>query len=237
MSKHMKRLAAPRVLQIHRKEKKWVMKPSPGAHPLTQSIALGLVLREYLKLTDTYKETKRVIAIGDILVDGVPRKNHKYPCGLMDVISIPKLKRDYRVLFNRKGRLVLVPIEPLDASWKLCLVRNKTIIRGKQTQLNLHDGRNIIVEKDEYKTGDVLKFSLKEKKILEVIKFEKGAVSLIVGGSHVGQVANIKDIQVIQSSKPNLAYMSGNEEFYTISEYVFPIGSTKPVITLPEVSM
>jgi ribosomal protein S4E len=31
--------------------------------------------------------------------------------------------------------------------------------------------------------------------------------------------------------------MKGEKEFSTIAQYVFPIGKTKPAITLPEVKM
>ena len=92
MSKHLKRLAAPRTVKLHRKEKTWTVKPSPGPHPLDKSVPLCLIVRDYLGLCDTYKEAKRIIANGDILVDSIKRKNHKFPCGLMDTISIPKFR-------------------------------------------------------------------------------------------------------------------------------------------------
>ena len=237
MSKHLKRLNSPRAVQLHRKEKTWTIRPSSGPHPLELSIPLGLIIRDYLKLVDTMGEAKRIISDGEILVDGVKRKIHQFPCGLMDVISIPKIKKDYRILFDKRGRLILVPIESNDSTWKLCRIQNKTIVNGKQVQLNLHDGRNQIVKKDEYKTGDVLKISFKENKISETFKFEKGTVSMIIGGSHIGEVANIEDIEVITSSKPNLAKMKGVTNFSTIKDYVFPIGKTKPVIELPEVKI
>ena len=237
MSKHLKRLAAPRTIQLHRKEKPWTTKASPGPHSLTQSIPLNLIVRDYLNLCDTYRESKRIIANGDLVVDGVKRKNHKFPCGFMDVISIPKLKKDFRVLFDQKGKLTLVPISAPDAKWKLYRVENKAIVKGKKIQLNLHDGGNKIVDKDEYKPGDVLKISLADKKISDVFPFSKGTVSMIIGGSHIGQIANIKDIEVTLSSKPNLAKMKGDKEFLTITEYIFPIGKTKPIIALPEVKM
>jgi small subunit ribosomal protein S4e len=237
MSKHLKRLNAPRTLQIHRKEEKWTVRPSPGPHPLDQSISLGLVIRDYLDLSDTLRETKSIIANGEILVDGIIRKSHKFPCGLMDVISIPKLKKDYRILYNRRGKLTLVPISTKDATWKLCRIENKTTIKGKQIQLNLHDGRNKIVKKDEFKTGDVLKLSFKDKKIEDTFKFEKGTVSMVIGGSHIGEVANIEDIEVIASSNPNLAKMKGKTNFSTLQDYVFPIGKEKPIIELPEVKI
>ncbi|KYK23626.1 30S ribosomal protein S4e [Thermoplasmatales archaeon SG8-52-2] len=237
MSKHLKRLNAPRTLQIHRKEEKWTVKSSPGPHPLDQSIPLGLIIRDYLNLGDTLKETKRIISNGDILVDGIIRKNHKFPCGFMDVISIPKIKKDYRILFNRRGKLILIPISTSESSWKLCRIENKTIVKGKQIQINLHDGKNKIIKKDEYKTGDVLKISFKDNKIDDTYKFEKGTVSMIIGGSHIGEVANIEDIEIIASSKPNLVKMKGNNDFSTLQKYVFPIGKAKPAIELPEVKI
>jgi len=237
MSKHLKRLNAPRAVKLHRKERTWTVRPSPGPHPLEEAIPLGLIVRDYLELVDTQREGKRILANGEILVDGIVRKSNKFPCGLMDVISIPKMKKDYRVLFDRRGKLTLVPIASKDATWKLCRIENKTIIRGKQIQLNLHDGQNTIIKKDEYKTGDVLKISFKDKKIDDTFKFDKGTVSMIIGGSHIGEVANIEDIEIIPSSKPNLAKMKGTTSFSTLQEYVFPIGKTKAVIELPEVKI
>jgi len=237
MSKHLKRLNAPRTLRLHRKEEPWTVRPAPGPHPLEKSIPLGLIVRNYLELVDTLGEAKIVMANGDILVDGVKRKSHKFPCGLMDVISIPKLKKDYRILFDNKGKLILIPTASKNATWKLCRIENKTILKGKQIQLNLHDGRNKIIQKDEYKTRDVLKISFKDKKISDIYKFEKGTVSMIIGGSHIGEVANIEEIDIISSSKPNLAKMKGKSEFITVQEYVFPIGKAKPAIELPEVKI
>lgn len=237
MSKHLKRLAAPRTIRLHRKEKTWTIKSSPGPHPLDKSIPLGLIIRDYLGLCDTYRETKRAIASGDVLVDSVIRKSHKFPCGLMDVISIPKLKKNFRVLFDQRGKLTLVPISAKDAEWKLCRIENKMIVKGNKIQLNFHDGKNKLVKKDEYKTGDVLKISLADNKISDVFKFDKGNVSMIINGSHVGQIANIEDIQIVSSSKSNLAKMKGDKEFSTLAEYIFPIGKAKPIITLPEVKV
>jgi small subunit ribosomal protein S4e len=234
MKKHLKRLNAPRVLSIKRKQKIWTIRPLPGPHPLEKSIALGIIIRDYLNLADNLKETKRILTNGEVQVDGIVRKKHEFPCGLMDVISIPTLKKDFRILFDRRGKLQLVPISSKDATWKLCRVENKKILRGKKIQLNLHDGRNKIIEKDDYKTGDVLRLTFKDQKIDEVFKFQKGTVSLITGGSHIGEIANIDDIETIPSFKPNLAKMKGKSEFSTHQKYVFPIGKTKPSIEIPE---
>ena len=237
MSKHLKRLAAPRTVQLHRKEKKWTIKTSPGPHPLEKSVPLGLIIRDYLGLCNSYKEVKTLVSSGDILVDGSKRKNHKYPCGLMDVISIPKLKTYYRVLFDKNGKLVLLPISSSDAEWKLRRIENKTFLKGNKIQINFHDGFNILIKKDEYKPGDVLKIAFKDNKIDDVFKYEKGTVSMVIGGSHTGEMANIEDIVTIASSKPNLAKMKGKTEFSTLTHYIFPIGKTKSIISIPEVKM
>lgn len=237
MSKHMKRLNAPRTLRLHRKEQTWTIRTSPGPHPIENSIPLGLIIRDYLELSDNLRETKRILSSEEILVDGVIRKDYKLPCGLMDVISIPKMKKDYRIVYDRKGKLTLVEIDTKDANWKLCRIENKNIVKGKKTQLNLHDGQNKIISKDEYKTGDVLKINFKDKKITEVYKYEKGNVSLIIGGTHIGEIANIQDIETIPSPKPNLTKMKGETEFTTLEYYVFPIGKNKPIIKVPEVKI
>ncbi|MBN2603500.1 MAG: 30S ribosomal protein S4e [Candidatus Thermoplasmatota archaeon] len=237
MSKHLKRLNAPRALRLHRKEKTWTIRALSGPHPKNKSIPIGLVIRDYLGLCDTLREVKRIISLGEVFVDGVVRRDYKYPCGFMDVITIPKIKKYFRVMYDARGKLTLAPIQTKDAEWKLCRIENKTIIKGKRIQLNFHDGRNKIVDKDEFSTGDVLRLSFKDKKILDIYKFSKGTVSLIIGGSHVGETANIEDINVIASSKPNLAKCKGKTEFSTLQKYVFPIGTKNPVITLPEVQI
>jgi small subunit ribosomal protein S4e len=60
---------------------------------------------------------------------------------------------------------------------------------------------------------------------------------MIIGGSHIGEIANIEDVEIISSSKPNLAKMKGSYEFSTLTHYVFPIGKNKPAISLPEVKI
>jgi len=237
MSKHMKRLNAPKAINIHRKERIWTVRTQPGPHAVKESIPLGLIIRDYLELADTLRETKRVLSDGEILVDGTIRKSYKFPCGFMDVISIPKMKKDYRILFNQRGKLTLLPIKTTEAKWKLCRIENKKTLKGDQIQINLHDGNNKIIKKDEYKTGDVLKINFKDKKIEDTYKFEKGTVSMIIGGSHIGELANIEEINAIKSSKQNLAKMKGQSEFSTLIDYVFPIGKNKPAIEVPEVKM
>lgn len=234
--KHLKRLAAPRALILHRKEKKWTYKVTAGPHPVDRSIPLALVVRDFLKLCDTGREARRIIGSGDVLVDGLKQKNHKHPVGLMDVVHVPSTKSHYRVLLDYHARLHLVPIKADEAKWKLCRVRNKTTVRGGRTQLNLHDGRNLLLAKNEYATGDALKIELPTQKVLGVHRFTPGVLGLVVQGSHAGTIAPIRAVEVKKGPYPNLVVLEGPQgEFRTIKDYVFPVGEKASDVKLPEV--
>lgn len=239
MTKHMKRLAAPRSLQIHRKEAKWTFRSSPGPHPVDRSIPLTTLVRDYLHLTQTGREAKRVIGAGEIEVDGRVRKKPTHPVGLMDIVTVPKLKKSYRIMIDRRGRLVPMPIKAADAKWKFCRVEGKTTVRGGKTQVNLHDGRNILLAKDEYKTGDVLKLSLPDQKVTGAHKFEKGNLAFVTGGAHSGELAPIEAVEVKRGPFPTLVVLkrSDKDTFRTVKEYVFPVGEKTAEVDVPEVSV
>ncbi len=229
---HQKRLSAPKTYKVPRKVAKWVVKPSPGPHN-KEAIPLLIVIRDFLKLADTAREARRIIGAGEVLVDGVVRKDYKFPVGLFDVVTIPKLDKSYRILFDEKGRYVPKEIE--DADLKLYKIVNKTLVRGGKVQLNLFDGTNILASND-YKTKDSLLLKIPEKEIVDHLKFEEGALVMITGGSHAGEIGRLKEYKVVRSSAPNLVTVEGEErDITTIEDYVFVIGkkdSDKPVIDL-----
>jgi small subunit ribosomal protein S4e len=222
---------------MHRKERKWTIRQVPGPHPVHQSIPLGILIRDYLHLCDTRREARRILSQRQLLVDGIIRKDLRFPVGLMDVISIPDVKKHYRLVYNQRGNLSLVSISSSDAEWKLRRIENKTTLKENKTQLNFHDGTNIIVSDKKYNVGDTVKMTLGKNDVVDVYPRSEGSISFIIGGSHIGQMATLDEISVIKSSKPNVAKMTGDQQFMTLEQYVFPIGKTKPVITLPEVKI
>ncbi|MDO5850994.1 MAG: 30S ribosomal protein S4e [Methanobacteriaceae archaeon] len=230
--KHLKRYKAPKTWPIHAKENTWTTKTSAGSHALDKSIPLVFVLRDILGLAKNAKESKIILNNGEVLIDGVVRKDHRYPVGFMDVVSIPKMNKYYRVLPDNKGKLVLHEISEKDTSFKLCSIEGKNIVKGGKTQLNLHDGRNVLTE-DEYKTSDVVVLSIPEQQITDSIKFENGSIGLITGGKHIGELGEIEEIRISNSSKSNTVLMETEEgKFLTLTKYVFVIGKEKPVISL-----
>ena len=178
------------------------------------------------------QEAKRIIGSRCILADGRIITDHKFGLGLMDVLSIPKTKENFRILIDRRGRLCLTRIDPDEAKWKLVRIENKKVIPGGKVQLNLHDGRNIIIAQNEYKTGDVLKIEVPSQKVLGVINQSAGTLALLTGGHHVGEIAAISSFEEKKNPMPNLVKFK--EGFNTIKPYVFVIGTTVPEIKVPQ---
>lgn len=233
MSKRMKRLAAPRTWAIPRKEKVWVPRPLPGKHAIEESIPLVIVLRDYLKVCDSGREAERILGKKEVLVDGKVARRGKTAVGLMDIVTIPKINAYYRVLYDKNGKIRLTSIKKDQATWKLVKIKNKTIVKGGKVQLNMHDGRNIIVDKDVYRTGDTVKIGLPDQKIMSRIEFQEGHLAYLTGGNHVGFVVNIQKIEKTRNPKANIVHFK--EEFSTLQDYVFVIGTDVSEIEIPEV--
>jgi small subunit ribosomal protein S4e len=232
MKKHMKRMTAPRSWAVPRKISHWVTKPRPGPHTNVDSMPLLSVVRDMLKLCDNSREARFIIGGRDVQVDGKIVTDYKFPVGLMDVVTLKKANQSYRMLIDYKGRLKLVPIEANEAGWKLARIDGKTTVRGGKTQLTLHDGRNILLPKDQYSTGDVLKIDVPAQKIIKAIKLDKGSLVFLVGGSHPGTLQTVEGYEVRRGSSPNL--VTFKEGFSTVEENVFVVGEKTPEIRLPE---
>ncbi len=243
--KHIKRKPAPRFWPLHRKELVWTIKPRPGPHPVSDCIPLLLVIRDVLDLAETRKEAKTVISQGKIEIDGKIRRDERFPIGLMDVLSIPSLEERYRVLPSESG-LTLHNVDSEEAGFKLCRIEDKHTVKGGHLQLNLHDGRNLLVELEEakspeediYQTLDVLKMSIPDREILEHSSLAEKKAALIVGGKNVGRHGTIVDIedrpgQERRSLLATIEDPDGNR-FQTVIDLVFPLGDETTWISLPE---
>ncbi len=149
-----------------------------------------------------------------------------------------KTEENYRILLDTKGRLNLHPISAEDATYKLAKINNKSTIKGGKTQLNLHDGRNVLVDEDVYSGHDVVCVGVPEQEIKENFEFGEGAVVLVTGGKHTGELGKIKEVIVDESSKPNTVIIekANNDSFLTLKDYAFVIGKDEPAIDLLEVN-
>lgn len=243
--KHLKRKPAPKFWPIHRKEFVWVVRPKPGPHPTSRCMPLALIVRDILGFAKTRKEAKTIISQGKIKVNGKLQLEELFPTGLMDVISIPEMKKTYRILPSEKG-LFLHSIGSEEALFKLCRIENKTVIKGGRMQLNLHDGRNIQVqvedpqkpEKDVYQTLDVLKTSIPSQEITAHLKLGKDMHAIIVGGKNVGKCGKIVTVEKRPGQKRRGSLVTIEDEngnrFQTTLNFIFATGDTRPWISLPE---
>ena len=178
---------------LPRKKKRFTFVPSPGPHPKKESIPLAIITRDIFCLGETGKEAKKIVKNGNFFIDNRKIVDHRFPVGLMDILTIQK--KNYMVLPSRKG-FEFKQISDKEASSKYCKIIGKRLLK-KGLQLNLHDGRNILLpkeEKDKYKVGDTLKINLKTKKIEKVYPYQENAEVLIIKGRNRGVRGKIKNI-------------------------------------------
>ncbi|RLI28294.1 MAG: 30S ribosomal protein S4e [Candidatus Hecatellales archaeon] len=244
-SKHLKRHVSPAFWPIHRKEKVWTVKPSPGPHPKDRCIPLAVILRDLLGLAKTAREAKLILAEGKVKVDGKVRRDGSFPVGLMDVVEIAGLNKAYRMVPHPKEFLTLLEVDGSEKNFKLCKILNKTTVKGGHIQLNLHDGRNLLVrvadptkpEEDIYRTGDTIKLDYLRNEILAHYPFKVGAYAVVTGGKNVGVHGVIEAVEKPNPLVETLVKIksSSGAEYNTISRYVMVVGEGKPEIRLPEV--
>ncbi|MEM2136412.1 MAG: 30S ribosomal protein S4e [Candidatus Methanomethylicia archaeon] len=240
-AKHLKRFASPAFWPIPKKAYTFTVRPLPGPHPLDSCIPLLLLVRDMLKYAENASEAIKIIKGGKILVDGKIRIEPKFPVGIMDVISIPSIGENYRILPDPTKGLTLHPISQEEAMFKLCRIENKTMVKGGYIQLNLHDGRNKVIkrintEEDVYKTLDVIKISIPKQEIINHIKFMEGHQAIIIRGKNIGLYGKILKIEGTgeRKSKTVLLEDKDGNVFRTGMEYAFMIGENEPMISLPK---
>lgn len=215
----------PKTWELKRKGIKFVVKSNPGPHSLKLSIPITLIFRDLLGYAANLREVKHILFNNNVLIDGVRRKDYRFPVGIFDTVAVKETKEFFRVIFDRR-KLVLLKIGEKDANLKPCKIVGK-IKLGKKMQLNLYDGRNLTVEKDDYKVGDTIVLELPKNNIKQHLKFEKGNLIYLIGGKHVGLSGTIQDMI---GSK--VKYKNSEGVFETLKKYAFVIGKDKPLMAI-----
>jgi small subunit ribosomal protein S4e len=231
---HLKRLNTPKRWNVPKKTTKFITRPLPGAHALKFSIPLVVLLRDYLKLVNTSKECKKIVNDKLVLVDNSIVKNIKHSIGLFDVVAIPAHKLYYRIVLDYKGGIKPVIITGKEAGFKPFSILNKTRIKKGRIQLNCTSGRNILLKKNKYNTGDTLVLDLKNKKIIKHLPVKKDSLVLVMHGKHAGETAVIKGFKNFASISKDRVVLKNKEgaEYETMKDYVFVIGEKKSEIRL-----
>ncbi|WP_336364469.1 30S ribosomal protein S4e [Halalkalicoccus salilacus] len=224
MSKHQKRLSVPNSWPVERKTAKYTVKARSGPHG-EDGVPLVIVLRDVLGYVDSTKEAKYAANEGNVLVNGEPVRDVRRPIGMFDILAFEEREEHYRVFPDEGGRLALTPIDAEDADGKLGKIVDKRQVPGGETQLQLHDGRNLRVEDgSEYSGDDSIVISFDDGEILAHFVYEEGALVTAVRGQHAGEIGRVETIEVIPSSAPNTVTVETDDgTFETVEEYIVVI--------------
>ena len=222
---HLKRLNSPKAWPIKKKGIVYVTRPNIGSHSLNNSIPLIILLRDMLGYAKTSREARYIITSKTVMVDGKRRNDYRYNVGIFAVLSLPDMKKDFRLLFNENDKFSLKEIGAGEAALKPLKVTGKNKVKGK-TQVCFSDGRTMLLDKDSLKIGDVIIYNLLENKIKDTIKLAKGAMIMLTGGKHLGDIGIVEDIintRIIYKNRKG-------QSFDTLKKYAFVIGEEKPAL-------
>ncbi len=189
---HLKRLAAPKSWPIKRKGPVFVTRQNPRAKE-EFSIPISFVLRDMLRLAQKAREVKQILGARKVLVNGKARTDPKFPAVVFDVIEIPDIGKTFHVSFTKLGKISVA--EGKASKYRLARVESKTAAKKGKIQLNLFDGTNILIDKNEYAVGDVLKLAIPKNEIQGKLSPVAGAHVFVIGGKHTGETAKIKALE------------------------------------------
>jgi len=207
--KHLKRLAAPKHWMLSKLGGVWAPRPSAGPHKLRECLPLSLILRNRLKLALTRREVLMIVMRRFVKVDGKVRTAINFPAGFMDVVSIEKAGKLFRLLYDTKGNFVLHKINDVEAKFKLCRVV-KTGKGGKAFMgtnpkassaaaasipyLTTHDARTIRFADPTIKAHDTVKIDIATGKVIGHLKLELGQLAMVTRGHNMGRVGLVTAI-------------------------------------------
>lgn len=234
--KHLKRLNAPKAWMLDKLGGVFSVKPSSGPHKTSESLPIGIFLRNRLKYALNMKEVQTIVKQRLIKIDGKVRTDHRFPTGFMDVIQVEKTGENFRIIYDVKGRFTVHRITAQEAKYKLCKVREvKTGPKGTP-YLYTNDGRTIRYPDPVINESDTVMVDIATNKITDRIKYDAGSLVMITGGRNRGRVGVIQRrekhkgaIEIVHVKD------AGGHEFATRSSNTFVIGEgNKPMISLPK---
>ena len=156
--------------------------------------------------------------------------------GIFDIIAIPKMDQYFRVLLDKKGRIITVPIDAEAAKTRLARVAKKTVVAGGKVQLNLASGANVIAD-HQVKSRDSVVLSLEPENryaVVDHFPFAVGNMAMVIAGRHAGRIGRITEITTVAGATPNrVALEDANDStpFETIDDYCYMVGRETPAIS------
>jgi small subunit ribosomal protein S4e len=222
---HLKRIASPKTWPVKRKESTWITRPQ-GAHSFESGMPVNVVLKELIKLAKTTKEVKNILNHKTVMINGKQTKVEDRTFGLFDILSVKETKENYTLILNKQKKLAVRTIEAKEASKKISKIIGKTYLKNKKIQINLHDGINVLVDKDDYKVGDSIVIEIPGFKVLDKLALDKKACVFITTGKHAG---NLAVVEKIEDEKIISKY--DDHELELKKSQVIVVGKEKPIVS------
>jgi small subunit ribosomal protein S4e len=223
--KNWKALSAPKSVGIKRKQNVWTVKTKAGTHKKEDSVALGIVLRDLIGIAGDMREARDLLKQKEVEVNGIVRKKHYFGVGLFDIIELKNQKEKYRIVYDRKRKLIVNKIEDKDNEMIVRINYKRQTKKG--IQITTSNGNTYLGQ--EGNVGDSIK--IKNGKIEKVLKLKQGAIVYIKKGLHCAEKGKIKEITKGSVRRDKLVKIEGKDhEFETIAENVIIIGENKEEI-------
>lgn len=212
-----KRLSVAPVRHLKRKGDVWTIRQNPGGFTRKTSVPLGFVVRDMLGLAQTLREAKQIIVKGMVHVDATARADYRFPVGIFDLVSIPSMKKQYRLVLDAKGRLIAPEVNTDMAGAKPLKVVRKTRTKGNTIIVQTQDGYTYKNVDKAVKVDDSVMISVKDtNEVSQHLKLDKGSHVFIVGGTHVGEVAKVAEVVPGTMKRDKLvSLVEGDEKFQT----------------------
>ena len=235
--KHLKRLDAPHGWMLDKLGGVYAPRPTAGPHKLRECMPLMIILRNKLKFALDGRECLSICMNKHVRVDGKVRTSPHFPAGFRDVVSLPKAKLSFRLLYDTKGRFMLQPIaDAKEAEFKLCKVVAKYVGERKVPTVTTHDGRTIRYPDPLVKVGDSVKIDLATGKMTELVSYEVGALVMIVKGRNTGRVGVIVHRERHDAMEDIVRVKDANGHMFATrlsSLFLIGPGEGKSLISLP----
>jgi small subunit ribosomal protein S4e len=215
-----------RAVSLIARERKKVMfiTASRGAHRRDASLPLLTIIRDMLKLAETGREARMIIKARLVKVDGKIVTDPKRGLGIFDTLEVGG--KAYRIVPRKRLELV-----ESRAGSKIVQITGKTAVKEGKIQVNLNDGKNMLLSKNEYKVLDSLLISLPDQKVKEHIALEPGITVLITKGMNRGKTAKLVEIE----RGRNRVWLEGEgKKFEAPLRGVMAVGRDEPLIELGE---
>lgn len=189
---HLSRQEKPKKWPIEKKGTTYLVSPNSNTK---EGMPLLTILRDVLKVADNRKEVKAMIHERQVLVNEKPSTDEKHTVLFFDTMKIIPLKKNYRMELTEKGKFELKEIPENEAARKITKIVNKKILKGKKTQLNFGDGRNILSDIN-CKMNDSAVINFKENKIEKCLPLKEKARVIVFAGKHAGKTGEIENLNL-----------------------------------------